>query len=113
MTNNDYKNGVELLLSLALSLDLLEQYNANKLLKRRLNMAKNEIERTIKRHYNELYKNDEEFVQNALNFKEKAIKMIAKYNEPDVLLAIDFLQKFDDNIEIARKKGVVFFDKLM
>lgn len=113
MNNKKLKNGVELLLSLALSLDLLEQYNANRLLKKKLNMAKNEIEKVITSHYNQLYESDEEFVQNAINFKEKLIKMVAKYNEPDCLLAIDFLNKFDENIEIARKKGVVMFDKLM
>lgn len=107
------KNGTELLLSLALSLDLLEQYQANQLLKRKLNIAKKEIEKSITSHYNQLYKNDEEFVQNSLNFKEELVRMIAKYNEADCILAIDFLKKFDDNIELARQKGIVFFDKLM
>lgn len=108
----ELKNGTELLLSLALSLDLLEQYNANKLLKRKINIAKAELEKSITSLFSELYGNDEEFVQNSLKYKEKAIRIIAKYNEADCILACDFLEKFDDNIEIARKKGLIFFDKL-
>ena len=113
MENNELKNGTELLLSLALSLDLLEQYNANKLLKKKINNVKRDIEVVIGTHYNQLYKNDEEFVQNSLRYKESVIKKVSKYNEADCILAADFLEKFDNNIELARKKGIVFFDKLI
>ena len=113
MENNELKNGTELLLSLALSLDLMEQYNANKLLKKKINNVKRDIEVVIGTHYNQLYKSDEEFVQNSLRYKESVIKKVAKYNEADCILAADFLEKFDNNIELARKKGIVFFDKLI
>jgi hypothetical protein len=113
MENNELKNGTELVLSLALSLDLLEQYKTSKLLKRKINQAKDEIEKAIGTHYNQLYKSDEEFVQNSLRYKESVIKKIAKYNEADCILAADFLEKFDNNIELARKKGTIFFDKLI
>jgi hypothetical protein len=41
------------------------------------------------------------------------ISQIANMNEADAILASEFLDKFSKNIEIARKKGVVFFDKLL
>jgi hypothetical protein len=34
-------------------------------------------------------------------------------NEADAILASEFLDKFGENIEAAREKGVVFFDKLL
>ena len=111
--NKELKNGVELLLSLALSLDLLEQYKANRLMKRKINLAKEEIEKSITAHYSKVYSNDEEFVQNSLNLKENAIKIISKYNEADCVLAISFLEWFNDNIEVAREKGEVFFSKIL
>ena len=113
MNEDNLKNGTELLLSLALSLDLLEDYNASQLLKRKINAAKQEIEKHINHHLKNIYKEDEEFVHNSIRFKEKVISKIAKYNEADCVLACDFLDKFDANIEIARKKGIVFFDKLI
>ena len=111
--NNELKNGTELLLSLALTLDLLEQYNAKQVLKKKISNVKNDIEKSILNHYNKLYSESEEFVQNSLTFKEELIKMVAQYNEADCILAIDFLKKFNDNIELARKKSIIFFDKLL
>ena len=110
---SELKNGTELLLSLALSLDLLEQYDAKQILKKKLNIAKEEIEKSILTHYTNLYKNDEEFVQNSLNYKENTIKKFAKYNEADSILCSHFLDFFDKNIHLARKKGVIFFDKIL
>jgi hypothetical protein len=41
------------------------------------------------------------------------ITQIAEMNEADAILASEFLDKFGKNIEIARKKGIIFFDKLL
>ena len=111
--NKELKNGTELLLSLALSLELLDKYKASKLLKKKLNIAYIELERSILKHYNAIYSENEDFCTNSLTFKEDVIKIIADYNEADCILAIDFLKKFNSNIEIARKKGIIFFDKLL
>lgn len=108
----ELQNGTELLLSLYLSLDLLEKYNAKHLLKQQINITIKLLEKSILKHYSELFLNDEEFVQNSLKYKINAIKMIAKYNEADAVLACDFIKRFDTNIDVARKKGVIFFDKM-
>lgn len=41
------------------------------------------------------------------------IKQIASLHEADQILLSDFVNKFIKNIEIARKKGVVFFEKII
>jgi hypothetical protein len=41
------------------------------------------------------------------------ITQIAELNEADAILLSEFINKFYENIEIARKKGVVFFDKIL
>jgi hypothetical protein len=48
-----------------------------------------------------------------MNKKNQLISNIASFNEVDAILFAQFAEKFIDNIEIARKKGVVFFDKLI
>ena len=106
------KNGLELILSLALSLDLLEQYNPKGLLKKKVNNIKKDIESDMGLRYNEIFKHSEEFVQNSLRHKENMIGLLAKYNEADFILASDMLKKFDDNIIEERKKGVVSFETL-
>ena len=108
----ELKNGLELILSLALSLDLLEQYNPKGLLKKKVNNIKKDIETDMGLRYNEIFKHSEEFVQNSLRHKENIISILAKYNEADCILAADMLKKFDDNIEEERKKGIVFFETL-
>lgn len=113
MKNDELKNGTELLLSLVLSLDLLEQYEANQLLKRQINTVKKTLEKTVSKHYDKVYKEGEEFIQNSLSYKEETIKKFAKYNEADSILCSHYLDFFDKNIEIARKKGVIFFDKII
>jgi hypothetical protein len=34
-------------------------------------------------------------------------------NEADAILASEFLDKFGENIEAAREKGVVFFNEIL
>ena len=111
---SELKNGVELTLSLALSLDLLEQYNCKQSLKNQVSKAKTAIlEKLIDDNYTEMYKKNEEYTQNLISYKEKLITKIAKYNEPDFVLFSSFCEHFDKNIHLARKKGVIFFDKIL
>ena len=41
------------------------------------------------------------------------IKQLANLDEADNILISEFINKFIENIDIARKKGIVFFDKLL
>ena len=107
-----HKNGLELILSLALSLDLLDQYDSKGLLKKKINKISEDITFDISSRFKQIFETSEEFVHNSLRHKANIIKLIAKYDEADCILAADMLKKFDDNIEEERKKGIVFFETL-
>jgi hypothetical protein len=107
------RNGLELLLTGQLFLDISDTYKLNGLLKKRGNLFIKDLEVAVKRGYENVYKNDPEFTTNSINIKQRMISQIAEMNEADSMLASEFLDKFSNNIEIARKKGVVFFDKLL
>ena len=111
--NNELRNGTELLLTLTLAADLLSEYNASKLLKKQINRTIKMIDDKTSVHYNKMYKNDPEFVTNAMQCKHRLISQISKYNEVDTMILSEFVDKFDKNIDIARDKGVVFFNKLL
>lgn len=109
----ELKNGLELVLTLQLALEIMDEYNLKGLSKKYGNMFKNTIEKSLSSSYDRLYADDSEFVTNAMNMKNKMISDIAKLNEADAILLASFIQKFMDNIEIARKNGLIFFDKLI
>ena len=113
MENNETHNGLELLFISQLFIDIFENYKLKGLEKKYGNMFYKALEKKTISHYNELYKNDAEFVLNSLNIKERMITQIAELNEADAILLSEFVNKFIENIEIARKKGVVFFDKIL
>jgi hypothetical protein len=113
MKENKLRNGLELLLTGQLFLDISDTYKLNGLLKKRGNLFIKDLEVAVKRGYENVYKNDPEFTTNSINIKQRMISQIAEMNEADSMLASEFLDKFSKNIEIARKKGVVFFDKLL
>tara|TARA_B110000908_G_scaffold36958_1_gene44349 strand:+ start:3739 stop:4092 length:354 start_codon:yes stop_codon:yes gene_type:complete len=109
----DLKNGLELVLTLQLTLELMDEYKLKGLPKKYGNMFKNSLEKDLSQSYDRLYNIDQEYTTNAMNKKNQLISNIASFNEVDAILFAQFAEKFIDNIEIARKKGVVFFDKLI
>ena len=76
-------------------------------------IIKNSLEKNLSESYDRLYADDSEFVTNAMNIKNKLISNIASLNEADAILLSEFINKFMDNIEIARKKGVIFFPLIL
>lgn len=113
MRNKETHNALELLLTAQLFLDIFDNYELKGIEKNYGKMFHKALENKTIKHYNEVYKNDSEFALNSLNIKERMIKQIAELNEADAILLSEFINKFYDNIEIARKKGVVFFDKIL
>ena len=110
---HELRNGLELLLTGQLFLDISDTYKLKGLLKKRGNLFIKDLEASVKKGYDNVYNNDPEFTINSINIKQRMISQIADMNEADAILASEFLDKFGKNIEIARKKGVVFFDKLL
>jgi hypothetical protein len=110
---NELRNGLELLLTGQLFLDISDSYKLSGLLKKRGNLFIKDLELSIKKSYDKVYKDDPEFTINSINIKQRMISQIAQMNEADAILASEFLDRFDKNIDLARKKGVIFFNKLL
>ena len=113
MRTKETHNALELLLTAQLFIDIFDNYELKGIEKKYGKMFHNALEKKTIKHYNEVYKNDSEFALNSLNIKERMITQIAELNEADAILLSEFINKFYENIEIARKKGVVFFDKIL
>ena len=113
MNKDDVKNGLDLVLLLDLTLATMEHYHLKGTVKNKANLFKRAVEKQVNKAIDAETKRDEEFVQNALTLKERMIKDIAGMNEADQILLSEFVYKFKNNIEIARAKGSVFFNKLL
>lgn len=111
--NKELKNGLELLLLCYLTIETMEQYNVKGLEKKYLNLFRNQIEKKVVRRIDEIHENNEEFFNQCLKSKNRMINQIASLNEADQILFSDFVDKYINNIELARKKGLIFFDKLL
>lgn len=109
----ELKNGTDLLLSLDVTLSIMDYYDLKGNAKRKANLFRNEVEKSVNTAIDESHEIDEQFLQNALKMKERMIKQIASLHEADQMLLSEFVNKFMNNIDIARKKGVVFFDKMI
>ena len=109
----ELRNGLELLLTAQLFLELSENYKLKGKSKMYANMLVKEMEKAGSQSFSELYANDEIFAVNAMNKKHEAIKIMASFHEADAILFEEFAKRFKDNIEIARKKGTSFFKKLL
>jgi hypothetical protein len=113
MKPDETHNGLELLLTAHLFLELSDKYQLKGMSKKYCKMLIKEIERTGNKSFDELYQNDEMFAVNALNKKIETIKILASFNESDAILFEEFAFKFKNNISLARSKGVSFFKKLL
>jgi len=114
MTNKgNLKNGLELLITLQLALELMDEYKLKGRAKNTANMFKNALENDIMQNYHRVYNEDPQMLTNSLNFKNKLIENIASLGEADCLLLSDFVDKFIENIQEVREKKVMVFDKLI
>lgn len=113
MSKDQLKNGLDLILLLDLTLATMDSYNFKGVVKNKANLFKRAIEKQVDKAIDSETQRDEEFVQNAITLKERMIKDIATMNEADQILLSEFVHKFKNNIEIARGKGVTFFNKII
>ncbi|WP_296683574.1 hypothetical protein [Flavobacterium sp.] len=107
------KNGIELLVTLQLALELMDEYNLKGRAKNTANMFKDALEKDIMQNYHRVYNEDPEILTNSLNFKNQMIVDIASLGENDAILLADYIRKFMENIEEVREKKVLIFDKLI
>jgi len=110
---NNVKNGIELLVTLQLALELMDEYKLKGRAKNTANMFKDALEKDIMQNYHRVYNEDPEMLTNSLNFKNQMIVDIASLGENDAILLADYIRKFMENIEEVREKKVLIFDKLI
>jgi len=111
--NKELKSGLELLLLLDLTLATMDDYHLRGPVKNKANLFRKALEKQINTSVDFVMGYNEDFFQNASKRKERMIKQLANLNEADNILISEFINKFIENIDIARKKGIVFFDKLL
>lgn len=107
------KNGLELTTALQLTIELMDQYPVKRKIKQTAKAFLKEVEIDAAAEYLKVYNTSHEFALNAVKKKHELIKIIAEFDEADFILCSDFLRKFKDNIHLARKNGLVFFDKII
>lgn len=110
---NNVKNGIELLVTLQLALELMDEYKLKGRAKNTANMFKDALEKDIMQNYHRVYNEDPEMLTNSLNFKNQMIVDIASLGENDAILLADYIRKFMENINEIREKKVLIFDKLI
>jgi hypothetical protein len=113
MAENNGKNQLDLIIALDITLAIMDSYNLKHKAKKLGTLFRNEIEKHTNAEIDQIYKVDEEFITNALNLKERMFKDIASLNEAEQLMLSEFVHKFVKNKEIAMKKGILFFDKIL
>jgi hypoxanthine phosphoribosyltransferase len=110
---SNLKNGIELLVTLQLALELMDEYKLKGRAKNTANMFKSALEKDVMDNYHRVFKQDAEILINSLNFKNQMIEDIASLSEADSILLSDFIHKFIENIEEVREKKILIFDKLI
>lgn len=110
--DNNLKNGTELTLTLQLAIDIMDSYPVKGNLKVKSREFKNALLNDLQKEYKRLYEKSPEFITNSMRIKERMIKQIADFDEADAILFSEFTDKYVKNIDVARKKGISFFNKL-
>ena len=111
--NKNLKSGLELLLLLDLTLATMDDYQMKGPVKNKANLFKNALEKSVNNSIDHLSNNNEHFLHNATKKKDRMIKQMAGLSEADNILLSGFVNKFIENIELVRKKGVVMFEDIL
>jgi hypothetical protein len=99
--------GVELLFTLQLALEIMDEYKLKGLLKNKANMFKMELEKTINDSYDRVYSIDPHMVMTSMNFKHRMISQIASLPEEDAVILSEYVNRFFEDIDKYRKEIIV------
>lgn len=105
------RNGIELLFTLQLALEIMDDYQLKGILKNKANMFKQELEKDINRSYDRVYAQDPEMAMNCMNLKHRMISQIASLDEADCTVMSEYVNKFFENIDDHRQNDVVYMTK--
>lgn len=110
MEGEQIKTGVELVLTLQLAIEIMDEYKLTGRVKKYGNMFKNELERDLSKAYDRVYESDPTIVINAMNIKHKLISQLARLGEDEIMLVAQKLSNMIDNIEDLKKEAVMIVD---
>lgn len=107
------KNGLELTFVLQLACELIEQYPIKKEIKFTGNAFKKALETDLNKEYLRVYNSDPEMTINICQKTAELAGIVGKMDMAEIVLFSDFAQRFYDNREIAKQKGLTFFNKIL
>lgn len=108
--DNNLKTGVELVLTLQLAIEIMEEYNLTGRIKKYGNMFKRELETHISRAYDRIYDADPTIVTNGMNIKHRMISQLADLSEDEAMLISYKLSELIDNIEELKEEAIEIVD---
>jgi len=91
------KTGLELLITLQLALEIMDEYKLNGLTKRRANLFKESIEKDIVNSYNKNYSEDMQMITNSMNLKHRLVSQLAELDEAEAMVFSEYANKFFEN----------------
>ena len=106
------RTGMELVFTLQLALEIMDEYKLKGLLKKHGNMFKKTLEADIGRAYDRVFDLDQEMAINAMNIKHRMISQIASLPEPEAIVFSEYVNKFFDNKDEAIKATEVMLTKI-
>jgi hypothetical protein len=107
------KNGLELTISLQVVCELIDQYPIKREIKMTANNFRKSVEKDVNKEYLKVYASDPQLCINICQKTAEIAETIAKMDMAEMVLFSDFAKRFYDNREIAKSKGVSFFNKIL
>lgn len=105
------RNGIELLFTLQLALEIMDDYKLKGVLKNKANMFKKELEKDLNHSYDRVYAQDPEMAMNCMNIKHRMISQIASLDEADCTVMSEYVNKFFENIDDHRQNDIIYMTK--
>lgn len=107
------KNALELTFALQLVCELTDQYNVKKEIKFTANNFRKSLEKDLDKEYLRIYNASPETTINLSQKTAELAETISKMDIGEIVLFNDFAKRWFDNKEIAKAKGISFFNKIL
>jgi len=107
------KNGLELTIQLQVLCEFIDQYPIKREIKKAANQLRKASEKSLEQEYAKIYKLEPEMSINICQKTAELAETIGKINISELVLFSDFAKRFYDNREIAKEKGMSFFNKIL
>jgi len=110
---NPLKNSLELTIQLQVLCEFIDQYPIKREIKMHANALRKAAEKDLSQEYAKVYKLEPEMSINICQKTAELAETIGKMDISELVLFSDFAKRFYDNKEIAKEKGMSFFNKIL